>query len=374
MAVRLDTVPIRDPKIDPQTGFLYVRRVPIAQVMVQPYKRPDDSIEMEAKLPENLLSDATVESANNKPVTNNHPSELVTKSNSNRYMKGFTTSNAHVEGNMLYNDIAITDENLIDEIQSGRKTELSIGFETEVIPQSGELNGVKYDAVQKNIQINHVAVVKRGRAGHNVRITGDSAIAIEDDKGESMDTTKIRIGDSDINVAVADADKVTALDKELDKAKAELDSKNAEIKDLKSQLDTEKGKVDAIQNKADSALKENEDLKSKYEGDSFDEKVEKKMQERLDLIEEVRPYLGDDYDFKGKGEKELKVDAIKKQRGQDLSDKSLDYVKGSFSVLEDEAAKPVVAGLSNSNTSVANDEDDALAKIKADRLNMYNRK
>ena len=137
-----DSVPIRDAKIDDQTGFLYVRRVPIAQAMVQSYYKADGTETKEAKLPKYILSDSTVASANEKPVTNDHPGVLVTKSNSREYMRGFTTSNAHVEGNVLYNDVAITDADLIKAIQNGKK-ELSIGFETEVVPETGEYNGVK---------------------------------------------------------------------------------------------------------------------------------------------------------------------------------------------------------------------------------------
>lgn len=371
MATRFDSVPIRDPQFDEQTGYLNVKRVPIARVMVQPYRLADGSIEMEAKLPNQLLSSATVASANMKPVTDSHPDGLVTKDNSKELLKGMTASNAHVEGNMLYNDITITDAGLIDKIRNGKR-ELSIGFETEVVPQSGELNGVHYDSVQKNIKINHVAVVDRGRAGHKVRLLGDSAIAIEENKGESMETTKVRLGDSDIDVAVTDADKVTKLDADNAAKGKKIEALKAQIKKLQSELEAEQGKAKSAQDQADEAIKENDALKSKYEGDSFDEKVQKAMETRMALIDTVRPYLGDSYDFKGKDEKALKVDAIKEKRGIDLSDKPLSFIQGYFKNLEDSAEKIVVAGIGNGSSEVANDNEDELARIRAERLNMFN--
>ncbi len=372
MSTRFDSVPIRDPQFDKQTGYLNVRRVPIAQVMVQPYERADGSIEMEAKLPDQLLSDATVASANMKPVTDSHPDELVTKDNSQTFLKGMTASNAHVEGNMLYNDITITDADLIEKIRNGKR-ELSIGFETEVVPQSGELNGVHYDSIQKNIKINHVAVVERGRAGHEVRLLGDSAIAIHENEGESMETTKVRLGDSDINVAVADADKVTKLDADNTAKTDKITKLKAQIKELQSELAEEQGKAKSAQDKADAALKENNSLKSKYEGDSFDEKVEKAMEAKMALIDTVRPYLGDSYDFKGKDEKTLKVDAIKHERNVDLSDESLAFVNGYFANLKSAPQESAIAGIGNGASKVANDNEDELARIRAERLNMFNK-
>ena len=244
-----DSVPIRDAKIDDQTGFLYVRRVPIAQAMVQSYYKADGTETKEAKLPKYILSDSTVASANEKPVTNDHPGVLVTKSNSREYMRGFTTSNAHVEGNVLYNDVAITDADLIKAIQNGKK-ELSIGFETEVVPETGEYNGVKYDHVQKNIKINHLAVVQRGRAGHNVRLVGDSAenVAPSDSpkKGKSMETKVVRVDGQDITVAAEDVSKVTKLD-------ADNSAKAKQIAELKAQQKALQDKIDKLEGNSKSA-------------------------------------------------------------------------------------------------------------------------
>lgn len=63
-------------------------------------------------------------------------------------MKGFTADNAHVDNDTLKVDMTITDADLISEINKG-KQELSIGFETEIVPKKGEYKGVAYDSVQK---------------------------------------------------------------------------------------------------------------------------------------------------------------------------------------------------------------------------------
>ena len=340
---RYDSVPIRDYHFDDQTGFLYVYRVPIAGAMVQKYVKSDGSEEMEAKLPEEILSDATVSSANSKPVTDGHHG-LVTKDNSHDLMKGFTASNSHREGNMLYNDITITDPDLISQIKNGSKRELSIGFETQMDPTSGTYNGAKYDAVQRNIRINHVAVVPKGRAGHEVRLIGDSAEAIDqvepsEEKGNQMETRVVRADGQNITVAADDVDKITKLDAENSaKAKqiADLDAQIKKLQAEKAQLqgnaDEANKKADSAQAKADSLETDNKKLKDQIDhlkGDAFDE--------RLNLIDKVKSFVGDsDYDYHGKTDRDLKIDAVKAIKGDpiDFEDKSDAYVQAAFDMLE----------------------------------------
>lgn len=372
---RYDSVPIRDPVIDKQTGFLYVYRVPIAQTMVQPYLKADGSIDHEAKLPTELLSDETVSSANNRPVTNGHPHELVTKDNSKKYMKGFTTSNAHVEGNMLFNDIAITDADMINDIMKNGKRELSIGFQTEVVPEKGEFNGVKYDSVQKNIRINHVAVVNKGRAGHNVRLLGDSAEAIDDEtsKGGSMDskdTTQIRIDGADVTVSTRDADKIMKLDAANADKQKQIDALNAQIKKLTAERDQLQGNAKSAQDKADSVEKELADYKKKFTGDA----LEKKVEERLALVDSVKPYLGDSYDFKGKDAKALKIEAIKAVKGDSLDfdiDKASDgFIDGYFQGLEKPHSVSGYAGPSVKGDSALKEDEAEAEKLRWQRYHL----
>lgn len=336
MLTRYDTATINKFSVDSQTGFLHVKDVPIARVGVFPYVDKSGKFTMEAKLPDDLLNDSAVESANSKPVTDGHPQEAVNTTNTSRYMKGFTANNAHVDGDKLKVDMTITDSALIKEIQGG-KQELSIGFLTDVVPVKGEFKGMAYDSAQKNIQINHVAVVKRGRAGHSVRLTGDSAEMVIDnsqEKGTSMETTKIRLDGADVTVATNDADTILKLDAANKENNSKIAKLNAQIKELEAERDKLKGGADANKKaldeakaKNDSLEKELADAKKKYEGDALDEEITK----RMDLINEVKPFVGDSFEFSGKSPKEMKVEAIKSVNDSiDLDDKSDDYIDAYF--------------------------------------------
>ncbi|WP_304401999.1 DUF2213 domain-containing protein [Lactobacillus intestinalis] len=345
--MRYDSAPIKKLSVDPQTGYLHAKNVPIARIGVFPYKTADGQIAMEAKLPQDLLNDSTVESANSKPITNDHPNESVTINNSILYAKGLTANNAHVEGGKIKVDMTIMDADLIEAIQNG-KQELSIGFHTDVVPTKGTFNGMAYDSVQSNIQINHVAIVDRGRAGHSVRLTGDSAEMIQDnfDKEKPMDYTKVRLDGADVTVASQDADRIMKLDADNADKDKKISDLNSKIKELTAERDKLQGKSDAdkknadeAQAKADSAEKELESYKKKYEGDALDEAIAK----RMDLIEKVKTYVGDSFDFKGKSDRDMKIEAINSVYDSvDLVDKSDEYVNAYFDSIS--KRKPSVVG------------------------------
>lgn len=380
MLTRYDTAPIDKVTQDAQTGFVHITDVPIARVGVFPYLKADSSVEMEAKLPDELLSDSTVSSAESKPVTNDHPTELVNQQNASKYMKGFTADNAHVDNDTLKVDMTITDADLISEINKG-KQELSIGFETEIVPEKGEYKGVAYDSVQKNIQINHVAVVEHGRAGHSVRLIGDSAEMIEEQnvpkKGKQMETTKVRLDGADVTVATGDADKIIKLDEENSEKEKKIADLKAQIKDLQDQLaklqgDDEETKknADKAQAKADATEKELEDLKKKYSGDAMD----KAVTARMELINKVKPYVGDSYDFKGKSEKQLKLDAIKAlDDSVDLTDKSDDYIDAYFDSMCKKQDAPHITGYKGPQPNIGNDSSD-IEKLRFDRYHLADKK
>ncbi len=154
-------------------------RVPviIAKTGVLDYKYVDQNgKEMdlrEAKLPEELLSKHTIFSAEGKPVTNEHPPMMLNSSNYAQYSKG-TFINPKVVGDSIHGEIVIYDRDLQDDIRSGERYQVSPGFWSSTEYVKGKYNGASYDAVQRDISINHIAIVKEGRAGESVKIKLDS--------------------------------------------------------------------------------------------------------------------------------------------------------------------------------------------------------
>ncbi|AYG66767.1 MULTISPECIES: DUF2213 domain-containing protein [unclassified Rhizobium] len=120
-----------------------------------------------------VFSEDTLKSAAHRPVTNEHPPEMVTSENWKKYAVGQTGDEIAGEGIFLRVPLMVSDEEAIQDIESG-KQELSAGYVCDVDFTGGVTPaGEAYDAIQRNIRINHIAIVRRGRAGSKVRI-GDA--------------------------------------------------------------------------------------------------------------------------------------------------------------------------------------------------------
>lgn len=195
---RYDKSVILDYRETPE-GYLTVT-VPITRPGVFPYQRNDGTVQMEAKLPEDLFSDSTISTACSKPITDDHPNEPVTADNYSRYAKGMSHTDAKVKDFKLYVSLTITDKSLIQKIHDGKR-EISIGFLSDVVAESGTYKGMNYEFVQRNIEINHIAIVDEGRAGPEVGIRNDSAAAYQIDAAET-NTPAFQVGDRiQVNIA-----------------------------------------------------------------------------------------------------------------------------------------------------------------------------
>ena len=198
-----------------------------------------------------------------KPITDDHPHEAVTADNWRDYSRG-AIMGAVRDGEHLAFDLVLMDKALIAAVEGGKRG-LSNGYACDVAIEAGTApDGQHYDAVQRNIRDNHIAVVREGRAGPACRISdggksfADCAAnpaAIEQlaDKGQSP-MTKIMLDGLHVDLADADAVKAAFAKKDAaiaDVQKALADAASAHDKALAAkdaEIDALKGKiVDAAQ-------------------------------------------------------------------------------------------------------------------------------
>ena len=105
-----------------------------------------------------------------KDVTNDHPGDLVDSTTFKEVSVGHVRG-VEQDGDNLVVDLIIKDQSTIDDIQSG-KAELSPGYLAEYVEAPGidPVSGTAYEFEQRDIQINHVAVVEAARGGKVARI------------------------------------------------------------------------------------------------------------------------------------------------------------------------------------------------------------
>lgn len=107
------------------------------------------------------------------PITDDHPATDVDASNWRDLAVGVTGDDVLRDGEYLKIGLKITDANAVKAVQDGKR-ELSVGYSAEIVWADGVApDGTPYQAVQRNIKANHIAIVNSGRAGSQARI-GDS--------------------------------------------------------------------------------------------------------------------------------------------------------------------------------------------------------
>lgn len=158
-------------QLETNEGFLICRNVPISRIGDQDYIGTEiglDDAFMHSvhRKPEEVFSDAALASFEGKPVTDDHPPELLTPDTARMYEKGHAQNirpgSGEWEGYVLA-DLHIHDRDLIDKIQNGKR-EISCGYECEYLQEpDGSYS-------QHKIRGNHIAVVDKGRAGKRAAI------------------------------------------------------------------------------------------------------------------------------------------------------------------------------------------------------------
>jgi hypothetical protein len=295
-------------------GFLRGRAI-VTSIGVFTYKRADGTVQRELRLPEEVFSLKTLNSMKLKPVTLNHPTELVTSDNADKLQVGSLGDNPSwtkewehrnweevTDGINCAIDMIITRKDAIDAILNGKQA-LSMGYtcDLEIAEPGATWCGIEYDFIQRNIRYNHCAIVDSARAGDNAKIElrADSEDAVlEDimvtkiDGGTKMSLKKIKLDGIEYEAeesvikalkaeeARADAAENDACEtkKAMDKKVADMEKKVTEFEKRISELEAEK---DTAKEKADSAEKELEELK-KTSMDS--KKMDEMVNAKIDLL------------------------------------------------------------------------------------------
>lgn len=163
-------------KVKTPEGYLICSDAILARTGKQTYTRNElfqdgDNSEIEVdRTPEEVFSEETLASFENKPLTITHPDEDVTPDNHRELGVGFVRDvrRATRDGQeVMIANIVVTDAEAIEAIESGELLELSCGYDCDISDDE--------HPCQRNIRGNHVALCKQGRAG-NARIVDSKSI------------------------------------------------------------------------------------------------------------------------------------------------------------------------------------------------------
>lgn len=338
-AIKTDEGFVRDAPIIGRTGILEYRNV-------------DGSIRREYRPPEEAFNADSLASIRGKPITLGHHGLVSSANYRETKPVGTVISDGRQDGNNIRADVVIYSLDTDDR-------ELSCGYQTDLEETSGVTpQGEHYDAIQRNIVYNHLAIVPRGRAG-NARLNMDGE-QILDMEVKSMSKIKLDNGieydvPAEVEVAMkAMTEKADEQKKEFDALSAKYDSATAEIEKLKQ--DAVKAEAE-FKEKFDSAVKTTIELRtiaSKHGIEKADEMsneeikkaVVMKVHPKLNLDGKSAEYIEVAFDL-AKDTEVQHEDAMAEQRkalnGEVHQDKelSLDEVKAKFAESESKLYKEV---------------------------------
>lgn len=312
-AIRYDRTEIKATLTD--EGYLVDTPI-VGRIGVQLYKNADGTIRRELRPPEEVFKADSLKSFAGKPVTDEHSGEPVTARNAKRLSVGTMQGEGRQDGDNVVAPIIVHDGEMIDKILKGGKRELSLGYKVDLEETPGVWNGQEYDAIQRNIRVNHLAIVPRGRAG-NARLNLDRHDAIlfnpEEENAMPENLSRIRL---DSGLEYQAAPEVVVEVEKLRSDKAEL---TTHVDELQKQLDTVAAERDTLKSQVQSA--------DKVRSDALEAaRAEVKARAELDKVAETFKVDG-----AGKTDREVKELVIKSVRTDaDLTGKSDDYVNAAF--------------------------------------------
>lgn len=297
----------------------------------------------------------------NKPVTLGHPAIGVTPDNFRQEGVGHVGSEVIRDGEFVKVPLVVMDGNTIKAIESGTR-EISMGYDCELVMQPGvTADGREYDAYQKNIRINHLAVVPAGRAGPQCRI-GDSSARTPQQKDTPM-TKTVTIDGKQHEVA----DDVAA---HLAKLQADNKAQADTLKDAVAQIDAAKTVIATAKADREAAEKAAADAKALADKAEADKKatadVQKTAAELIDTMEKAKK-LVPAIDVKGKSASDIKKEAVAKKLGDKaVEGKDAAFFDAAFTMLTaDAGGDPVADALKAGTQTVADEGDKAFNDYKA---------
>lgn len=170
---RFDTGVLDKAERTPQGGL----RVPafVTRTGIFEYKLADGTIQRELRPEDEVFHADAIATLEDAPVTDLHPTSFVNPANYRSLERGHARNVARKD-EFVSATLVVQDADMVRAIETGERSEISLGYTCDLDFTPGEYNGEKYDAIQRNIRNNHVAVgpPKWGRAGAEVRMRLDS--------------------------------------------------------------------------------------------------------------------------------------------------------------------------------------------------------
>lgn len=336
-----------------------------ARTGTQLYRRADGSQVREYRPPSEVQKPESLSTFGMKPVTWTHPPVLLDSNNTAQYAKGTSGSQVRYNDGFVEVALVITDQDTIEKIERKDATEVSAGYRVDYDPTPGITpEGESYEGVQRNIRVNHIAIVPRGRAGPEVRLLldrMDAADAVALPEAESLNQpptpaskpmASIKLDGLEIDLP---AEAASAVQSYVRDTARQLDAANTELGDLRQKLDSLQADYDALAEEKEAAegradaLEEALEEAQASDGARIDTaELDQLVAARLATLQRLAPAFAEDFKFDGIDDEALYAQAYENLTGSaPREDAAPAYIQG------------VVEGILAARADAAGEDDEA---------------
>ncbi len=318
--------------------------------------RPDLSMVRVYRDEAEVFAEDSLRSFAFKPITDNHPAKPVTAANWKDLAIGTVGGEIVRDGEFVKVPMSLMDKEAIDGVASGKR-ELSAGYSCDIEWAAGQTkDGQVYDAIQKNIRINHIAVVDAARGGAKLRI-GDT------NPGKDIPMKTIVV--DGLTVSLEDRDG-QLVERHIAKLTADAEAV------AKKLADAEAAHAKAIAAKDEDLGKLKVELKTAQDAAVKPEALDKMVADRAALVTVVKT-LDASIKVDGVSDGDLRKAAVTAKLGADVTKDASDAeITGMFKAIsKDVKTIDPVANAISTNTGVSDAAADAYAKMVQDQQSAY---
>jgi hypothetical protein len=387
----IDAAPIAGTRITAD-GYL-VADARAARVGVQQYlglevERPDLAIVSVYRPAEEVFKADSLASFAHRPVTIGHPRDAVNAKSWRRHSVGQTGGDIARDGDFVRVPLAVMDADAIESVQSGKR-EVSMGYRCRLEWADGIApDGTPYQAIQRDININHAAIVPKGRAGSECRI-GDGLPAdidfqpatptpqlqrdVSSMKTHLVDGHPVEMSDAAI-IAVSALQK-RAADLTADNLKLVADAnlaaaahadaikaKDAEVSEAKAAVSTKDGEIAVLTQKLKDA-------------ELTPAKLDAAVAARGAVVADAKRIAGDALVVDGKTDDQIRREAVNAKLGDAAKDLDEKGIVGAFVALARDTAPadPLRRVITNGSTTVGDASATAYDEMRQGIENAWKR-
>jgi cation transport regulator ChaB len=294
----------------------------------------DDDVEVKVYRPEETVFDSkSMHSFGHKTITLGHPEGMVDAKNWKKLAVGLTGEEVARDGEFIRVPMVLMDAATIETVKRGQR-ELSVGYTSDLDWDAGETaDGEVYDAVQRNIRANHIAIVAQARGGPKLRVGDEGGSGMERERFSTrtitLDGVDFTLPDPDASVILRTYDRAVdeakKLKDDIGKLTKSLTDSAASIDGLKKQIETKDGEIAALKKQVE-------------DGKLTPAMLDKLTAERVEVVSKAVAILGDKLDPKGKTPAEIKRAVVQAKLGDEATKSMSDAgIDGAFAALTVEA-------------------------------------